>query len=260
MAKRRTPNEDLPNDNDQNINDSDDSFGLPEIEYEPLNREEDKPQDVYVEETSEVIEEETSEELPVESEYPSENTFQEEPSEYNYTFKEEEPAPVWPKALLIVFLIVVIVGGGLYYFLKYKPEKDEAQRVAAKELADKQARQRKELAVRDSLARIEAERNQFLSDSLAQANAKPAVGSVEMLTGRTRKYYVVVASAIDDDLLMDHANRLAKNGVSCKIIPPFGKVEFYRLTIEEGESYSDAQTKADGLKGEYGDGLWVIRY
>jgi hypothetical protein len=157
-------------------------------------------------------------------------------------------------------LIVVVVGGGLWYFLKYKPEKDEADRIAAKVLADKQAKQRRDLVVRDSLARIEADRNQRINDSIAQANAKPLVGTVETLSERTRKYYVVIASAIDDDLIMDHANKLTSKVVSCKIIPPFGTVKFFRLTIDEGDTYADAQAKADGLKGEYGDGLWVIRY
>ena len=41
MARKKKLNEDQPQ---QNINDSsDDTFGLPEIEYEPLKREEEKP-------------------------------------------------------------------------------------------------------------------------------------------------------------------------------------------------------------------------
>lgn len=258
MAKRKKPGEDGPNENSDNINESDDTFGLPEIEYEPLKREEEsessQPEDSSQEETSQPIEEQ-----PADS-YSEESTYQEEPSDYNYTFKQEESSPVWPKALLIVALIVIVVGGGLYYFLKYKPEKDEADRIAQKELAEKKAKQRRELAVRDSLARIEADRNQRINDSIAQASARPAVGTIETLSERTRKYYVVIASAIDDDLIMDHANLLSAKGVSTKIIPPFGKAQFFRLTIDEGDTYADAQAKADGLKGEYGDGLWVIRY
>ena len=59
---------------------------------------------------------------------------------------------------------------------------------------------------------------------------------------------------------MDHAKKLSAKGVSCKIIPPFGKAKFYRLAIAEGDNYTDTQATADGMKGEYGDALWVIKY
>ena len=75
-------------------------------------------------------------------------------------------------------------------------------------------------------------------------------------------YHVVVASAIDDDLLMDYANKLIKQGKNVKIIPPGGKNgKFYRLAVESKETYDDAQASADGMKGgDYGDQLWVMRY
>lgn len=262
MAKRKSPSEDQLNDDSENFNDADDTFGLPEIEYEPLNREEpvDKPVEEVVEVREEYRETVVEEEEPETVEHPEERFVEEEqPSDYTYTFKDEEP-PVWPKALLIVLLVVAVVGGGLWYFLKYKPEQDEKSRLAAFALSQKQQQEKRAAFTRDSLAQIEAVRSQRVSDSLAQLNAKPAVGSVEKLTGRTRQYYVVVASAIDDDLLMDHANKLVGQGVTCKIIPPFGKTAFYRLAIDQGDTYADAQTKADGMKGEYGDNVWVVRY
>ena len=61
MAKRKKPGEDGPNENSENINESDDTFGLPEIEYEPLKREEEtassQTEDSSQEETSQPIEE-----------------------------------------------------------------------------------------------------------------------------------------------------------------------------------------------------------
>ena len=71
---------------------------------------------------------------------------------------------------------------------------------------------------------------------------------------------MVISSDIDDDLIMDYAKKLSKKGVSSKIIPPHGKVKFFRLAISEADSYSDAQGKADGLKGDYSDGAWVVKY
>jgi hypothetical protein len=59
---------------------------------------------------------------------------------------------------------------------------------------------------------------------------------------------------------MDYAKKLAPKGVSPKIIPPYGSVKFYRLTIAEGDTYASTQATADQLKGEYGEGAWVIKY
>jgi hypothetical protein len=71
---------------------------------------------------------------------------------------------------------------------------------------------------------------------------------------------VVVASAVDVDLLTDYAKKLSEKGVSSKIIPPYGKYKVYRITIDSGDSFAMAQAKADGLKAEYGDAVWVLKY
>jgi len=107
---------------------------------------------------------------------------------------------------------------------------------------------------------IEDARQKRISDSLAIIELKPAEGTIETLEGRTGRYYVVVASDIDDDLLMDHAKDLSGKGISSKIIPPHGKVRFYRLAIADGDTYTSAQATADGLKAEHGDKLWVTKY
>ena len=90
---------------------------------------------------------------------------------------------------------------------------------------------------------------------------KPAIGTIETLSGRSGRYYVVVASAIDGDLIMDYAKKLSANGVSTKIIPPFGKSKFHRLAVAEGDTYPTTQETADGMKGgDYGDKVWVVKY
>jgi len=256
MAKSKKP-EDQSSENEENFSDSsDDTFGLPEIEYEPLKREEET-----VEEKKEEVEEEvyqTEEEPQAEQ-----SSYQQEEQHHNYEYsyqQEESSSPVWPKALMIVAIIVILVGGGLWLFLKYLPEKEEAERRAALELAARAAKEKREAAVRDSITRIEDAERRRIADSIAQATAVPPAGTIEQLSERTRRYYVVVASAVDDDLILDHAQQLSKTGVSCWVIPPFGKAKFYRLAIASGDSFGEAQSKADELKGTYGDAVWVLRY
>lgn len=260
MARRKKLSEEESQANNNINNESDDTFGLPEIEYEPINREEN----VVVEETTttEYREATTSNEpeTPVEQETVQEPTFEED-NAYSPTFKEIEEEEERSSALPIILTIVGILalaGLGYWYFGVYKPEQkriaDERTandaRLAADALKKKQA---------EEAERLRLEREKFVADSLA--NAKPTVGEIVSLTERTGKYYVVVSSAIDDDLIMDYAQKLSKNGVSTKIIPPFGKTKFSRIAVDMKDTYDEAQATADGLKGgDYGDKVWVVKY
>ena len=71
---------------------------------------------------------------------------------------------------------------------------------------------------------------------------------------------MVVNSFIDDDLAADFANKLAGEGVSSSLIPPFSDKKFYRLAVSDHESFDEAQSNADQLKATYGEGLWVLKY
>ncbi|HEU5291758.1 MAG TPA: hypothetical protein VFU05_14010, partial [Cyclobacteriaceae bacterium] len=63
-----------------------------------------------------------------------------------------------------------------------------------------------------------------------------------------------------DDLLTDYAKKLTDQGVSSKLIPPFGKYKLYRLAIADGDTFAATQEIANGKKAEYGDALWVLKY
>jgi hypothetical protein len=59
---------------------------------------------------------------------------------------------------------------------------------------------------------------------------------------------------------MDYAKKLSEKGINAKIIAPFGNVKFHRLTVAEGETFASAAQTAEGLKGEYTESAWVIKY
>lgn len=246
MAKRKKTNEDLPEENSENTNDAD-SFGLPDIDYKPIDRDES-----------------------VSSETTSDQTYrepepQESNSEYNQQPKEEQgyvyqaPADEKSKAPVIIGLViaaVVVIAGFLIYNFVYKPKVEkEKQEQLAKAAAAKKAAEEARLAKE----KAEAERKQREADEAA-ANAKPVEGTIEVLSAPTKRYYVVITSAIDADLNMDYAKKLSAKGVSSKIIPPFGKWKFNRLSIGDYDTFALAQTNADAAKTEYGADVWVIRY
>lgn len=262
MARRKKQNEDQPQ---ENLDSSDDTFGLPEIEYEPLKRESPEA-DIKIEEPAppqpepSFAEEEQPSELPKEEEpkkkeYVEENQFY-TPS-YSYSDQDEERPAVWPKVLGFL-LVLAIAGGAIWYFAKIRPERLAKEARDRRELIANQEEERKNEAERQAaLKRAEEEQKQ----AAAVATAKPIAGSIETLSGRSGRYYVVVASSIDDDLIMDYAKKLSQKGITTKIIPPFGKSVFHRLAVAEGDTYANTQAAADGMKGgEYGDKIWVVKY
>lgn len=231
MAKRKDK-DDQANENLNDSNSGEDNFGLPDIEYKPLDTQQDQASS-----TTRTEETTTSE-------------------TYTYTPEEDEPSSNAPVVISILIGVVVVVGSFLVYQYWYKPKAEKERQ----ELADIKAKQ--EAAAKQArLAAEEAERRRKeIADSTALANAKPAIGTIETLSARTRGYYVVIASAVDGDLIMDYAKKLSAKGVSTKIIPPFGKWKFYRLTISDYDTFAAAQTSADAAKPEFGQGAWVIRY
>jgi hypothetical protein len=238
---------------------SDDTFGLPEIEYNPINRgAESTPQNQ--EESQEQQEEQPVASSPYEeSADRSTNEYQEsssqESSEYSSYRVDEEEAPLWPKVLGILLVVAIALSAALY-FVWYKPKQDEEKRL----LADKQKKEQEAKLQAQRLKEAEEKqraRDQRIADSLASI---PKIGVFETLSEPTGRYYVVITSAVDGDLISDQAKKLSKTGVSTKIIPPFGKFKFYRLTIAEGDTYAAAQDIANSKKAELGDALWVLKY
>ncbi|MBK5278063.1 MAG: hypothetical protein JJE09_04280 [Bacteroidia bacterium] len=248
MAKRKKTNEDLPDENIENTNDSD-NFGLPDIEYKPIDRAEGGSQDLAEEQIVSEPEQQDSDSRISQSEDQSSGE-----QGYVYTPPAEEKSKA-PIIIGLVITAVVVIAGFLIYNFVYKPKVEkEKQEQLAKVAAAKKAAD----AARLAKEKAEAERLQREADEAAKA--LPVDGTIEILTGRTRRYYVVITSSIDADLSMDYAKKLSAKGVSTKIIPPFGKWKFNRLSIGDYDTFALAQTNADVAKAEYGDGVWVIKY
>lgn len=222
---------------------SEDNFGLPDIEYKPL----DQPAEV-ASAREEVAPSEPSPQNSVSGEKPSSDPGID-------SFVADEPKSKAPLVLGIVIVLVLVIASYLIYSFVIKP------RAAAKEAAEKA---RKEQLAKDAQLKKQQEEAKRLEEEKRRqeelANATPAVGTIETLNGRTRRYYVVVSSNIDDDLLMDFAKKLSEKGVSTKIIPPFGGKKFYRLAIADQDTFALAQTNADAAKTDYGQGVWVLKY
>ncbi|MCS6975140.1 MAG: DUF4366 domain-containing protein [Cyclobacteriaceae bacterium] len=257
---------------DERTNLSDDTFGLPEIHYEPIRKDKEEQEEVKSEPVSESREEDAREETPITSSAEPESTgnqpaepevsaneYEPEPEPVHketFAYSEDRPSPLWPKILALI-VVLILAGAAVYYFLVFKPKKDEEERKRQLALQEQMEADRKRKEEEERLRLLQEERERRIRDSLA---ALSKTGTIEKLEERTGRYYVVITSAVDGDLIMDYAKKLSDKGVNTKIIPPFGKYKFYRLAVDEGDSFMAAQAKAEGLKQEYGNAVWVLKY
>jgi hypothetical protein len=233
-----------------NLNDAD-NFGLPDLDYKPLDQVESIP-----EENNEIIE--APEQIISEPEVVEEEKIPlppqpSAPSTAVYGQAEKSNAPV---IIAVIISLAIIVGAVVIYLYVYKPAADEKAR--REQLAAEELKRQKAAAAALKAQQEEEERKRKLAEQ--QAAVAPVEGTIESLSARMGRYHVVVSSAIDGDLIMDYAKKLSSNGISSKIIPPFGKWKFYRLSLGDYESFDEAQASADAFKEKYGEGVWVIKY
>ena len=233
-----------PNQEDENLNqegqESDDSFGLPDLEYQPLDQEEEESSDDSMSDDDE-SEETDSEDAYEASEVPDDEVT-EKPA---YMEDNDSKAPL----IIGLLVTVVIVVGGLGYFLGWydgfmgsEPEPVVVEQPQPEPEPEPEPDPEPEPVVE------EVEEPEIIP------------GEVRTITERTQRYYVIISSSIDGDLAMDLAQELAEQGNSPSIIPPYGDKIYYRLAIDDRGSFQEAQSRADELKTDLGDGLWVLKY
>ena len=222
----------------------DDSFGLPDLNYKPLDpKPETPPKTEKKTETTSAKMQSTGSPTRI-------------PPKSGDSSSDSEKSNASVVAGILVPIVILVGGYFGYVYLYKKPKEKAALEVKAREDAE---RKKREDAAREARLREEEEARRLEAEEAAK-NAKPAIGTIESLTAGTGRYYVVAASSIDGDLIMDEAKRKSANGISTKIIPPFGKYKFYRLTISDHDTFALAQSSADENKAEYNGQLWVLKY
>lgn len=237
----------------------DDHFGLPDPNFKPLEElgaEKSEAIAVPVLPTPSPVEEvehpsetiyEPEEEAPFEEDLPVVPQPSDVPPDRDRFEKEEQRKRRNVLLAVLIPAILLIAGFFVYqYFRSVSFEKEKAAEAARKaqeeqRLKEEQAKKAKEIPV-------------------IKAPSIPESGTIQTLTEKTGRYYVIVHSSIDGDLIMDQAKKFSAQGLSTAIIPPFGKWKFNRLAITSEGTFSLAQQQAEQLKEKYGQDLWVLRY
>ena len=87
-----------------------------------------------------------------------------------------------------------------------------------------------------------------------------AIGAISVKGQPLDKYYLIVASFLDNDLAFDYAEKLILSGSNVIIIPPFSTSKLTRVALLEYETLDKANIGLDKYKDEFDDKLWVLKY
>ncbi len=200
--------------------------------------------------------------------------------------------------IVVTVVVILAVLAGVWYFFMYKPAQEAKEKARLEQLAKEKAEKKRqeeearkkaqyEKLIADADAEFEQENwenaktlytnasNLFPNetypkdqltlvnatlDQIAELEARRAAGIIETISSETGRFYVVVSSSVDDDLAMDYAKKLVKEGNIVKIIEPsYRNKLFYRVSLGDYDTWDQAVASI-GTFSSYGNGVWVLKY
>lgn len=208
----------------------DDDFGLPDVRLNPLSAP-SRPV-----ETEPVKEPESAKATE-----PPQRTPPVKPS------NADEPPPKSRAVLYILIPVLVLILGWTAYWMFFSGPTAEEKKQNAENILRKNDKP-------DQSANSGSQPEQTVEP------VAPAPGSTQNLSGPTGRFYVIIHSSVDGDLIQDQCQDLNAQGLNCTVIPPFGKWKYHRLAIADFATFDEAQRHADQVKAAYGPGVWAMRY
>ncbi|WP_421878854.1 SPOR domain-containing protein [Marinoscillum sp.] len=204
------------------------------------------------------------------------------------------------RIVVIIVIIVLVLAGAVagWYGFVYKPEQDAKEKARkeqllkeAEELKKQQQQAENEAKYKQLIEEGDAAFQQedwstarsryseasglfpdqkYAKDQLALVNAKldelaarearKVAGEVESLNTPNGRFHVIVSSSIDDDLAMDYAKKLAKQGNAVKMLRhETDEHIFFRVSVADYSSREEAESSLGSLS-DFGEGLWVLQY
>lgn len=205
--------------------DDHDEFGLPEVEYSPINRENETPP-----------------------------AF-EKPTYYAADKEDDKKGWVIAGVLGFFFLVGLVV-----YLLLFDGAQQigtffggEPEQSASKEVVEKKAASRPEIKKEpqpEPEPEVVAEENQLAPYE--------GITTISQPTGRS---YIVIASFVDEDMAMDFGNKMLNKGVGVKIIQPTGRSPLlHRVVVADFAVFREAMAEVKRFRSEYGEKSWVLKY
>ena len=87
-----------------------------------------------------------------------------------------------------------------------------------------------------------------------------AIGAITEISQPLDKYYLIVASFLDNDMAFDYAQKLILSGSNVIIILDSHVRYFTRVALLEYETFDKANVGLDKHKDEFDEQLWILKY
>lgn len=210
-------------DGNEDQSNEDEDFGLPKVPISPISKEESPS----ASEKKAVV-------PPLRSEKPKSTT----PPTHKDESKKKSRGILW---FLLLFLLL-IGGGGLWYYLA----ENGTEPIQDPEIAVTEEPVDVPVTPEAEVPEEPVEEEISLTEITSKLNVP--------------RYFVVVGSFIDQDLAMDHSQKLNNAGISTYLIHPYEDIPFYRLSVGNYDSFNRAVQEMNRIKSDYKEDLWVLKY
>jgi hypothetical protein len=203
-------------------------FGLPEVNFKPIEREE--PNKI-------IVEQQYKKETP------------------KHVVEEKKKNNILP-VLIGAFVLVLIFGLAIYFFAFNETGDTQASEYVPYE--PEIAEVIEETPVESIPENFETAGTDNSNETVFPDDKKE--GSITVVNQRTRRGYIVVGSFFDEDNATDFGNKLAANGEEVKLIKPDRYSRYYKLAVADYDNYDLASNEISNFKTNYGNQIWVLKY
>lgn len=223
-------------------------FGIDESEQP-----EAKESSVFEEDT-----EVTANAAPIETDKTESKTFEPQYSEYLDDNNQEKGK--FTRVVVIAAVLFTVIGSVLWLLYddtsSTVPEVEET--VAVVEESTIEETDPLEVAAETEV--LEPVEEEAYNTSAESVPNQVDAGTITILSLKTGKSYVVIGSFFDEDIANDYAQKLADQGSSPYVIPPFNNSRYYRIAIAEFDNFKDANNSVATFTEQYGKEAWPLRY
>jgi hypothetical protein len=220
-------------DNRKETSDPDEDYGLPNIEIKPIQTAESKREKKPVgppAATAAAGVTKPDAAASQEAEKPSDVEVAEKGSSYTW--------------LVMLLVLALVIAGGWFYY--QNANEGESEVASVEPVAEEQVS-------------VPAPPAQEVVEAPVEEEEMFTLTEIKSRGDRTR-YFLVVASFIDEDLAKDHAEQLHENKMNTFLVYPYGEIAYYRLAIGQYESFALAAEEIEKVKDNFKENLWVLKY
>ncbi|MBX9853674.1 MAG: SPOR domain-containing protein [Cytophagaceae bacterium] len=208
---------------DLGVNYLEDSFGLPELIFKPIERKS------------------ITMNKPIKAGQPTKKAVED---------MDADGQPKKSKAALIIIPIILVLLGGATTFLYFNKDNATFASINPFVIFNKEDKAEvKPEPVKEQVTQVDS--SQFVAEETS--------GS-QIITSQTGRFFIVAGSFKNRENAMKLREKFENESVNASLIEPYGKKKFYRVAIADFDSKESAKQKLTELEAQYGKSLWILTY